>query len=338
MPDRLVLVYSLNDLGINAGNYNFSTLATGGTFTAAGTASPTAATITDTDSQDNVFNDGAPGNASAAPTQQLLNGTIDGTTFTNAPSNPENEFEVFDSNGDSVGFIYDLHNANSAAFSSLQGYVTTFEIVPGETYTVIRTSALPNTNYDTFLTCFAEGTMIDTNKGKIAIENLACEDLVLTQDCGPQPINWIGNRTVVGKGKFAPILIKRGALGNSRDLRVSPLHRMLICDWRAELMFGEPEVLVAAKHLVNGETIYSDECDEVTYFHMLFDRHQIVTSEDILSESFFPGPTTLDCIESEVLEELLALFPELAKDSSSYGQTARMCLRQYEAAIVKSWS
>lgn len=333
MPDRLVLVYSLADVGITAGNYNFATLATGGTFTASATAAPTAATITDTDAEDTVFNDGVPGNFGGAPVNQLLNGTIDGTVFTNAPSNPENEFQVTDSNGNVVGFIYDLHNANSAAFASVQGYVTTFEIVPGETYTVVRTNGLVEADYDTFLTCFAQGTLIDTSRGPVAIEDLAIDDLVMTRDNGVQPIRWIGHSTVAGKGKFAPIRIKKGTLGNTRDLRVSPLHRMLICGWRAELMFGEAEVLACAKHLVNGDTIFADPCDQVTYFHLMFDSHQIISAESCPSESYFPGPTTLDSIDQEMRDELFALFPELESNAKSYGQTARMCTRGEESAF-----
>ena len=336
MPDRLVLVYSLADLGITAGNYNFSTLATGGTFTASATAAPTAATITDTDTEDTIFNDGVPGNFGGAPVNQLLNGTIDGTVFTNAPSNPENEFRVTDSNGDVVGFIYDLHNANSAAFSSMQGYVTTFEIVPGETYTVVRTSSLVQADYDTFLTCFAQGTLIETDKGSIAIEDLVEDDLIVTRDNGVQPIRWIGHSTVVGKGKFAPIRIKKGTFGNTRDLRVSPLHRMLICDWRAELMFGETEVLACAKHLVNGDTIFADPCDQITYFHLMFDRHQIITAENCPSESYFPGPTTMESVDLAIREELFTLFPELASGAKSYGPTARMCIRGKEAGTLQS--
>ena len=338
MPDRLVLVYSLADLGITAGNYNFGTIATGGTFTASATAAPTAATVTDTDIQDTVFNDGVPFNFAGAPTQQLLNGTIDGTTFVNAQTNPENEFEVFDSTGASVGFIYDLHNANSASFASLQGYVTTFEIVAGETYTVGPPNGLGNVNYDTLLTCFAQGTRIETVRGPVAIEDLKLTDLVVTRDREPQQIKWIGRRRVIGKGKFAPVVIKKGALENTQDLRVSQLHRMLICGWRAELLFGASEVLACAKHLINGDTIFLEPCDEISYFHILFDQHEIIVAENCFSESYFPGPTAVGSIDEEVREELFALFPELARDPTSYGATARMCLRKHEAAMVSHFA
>ncbi len=254
-------MYSLADLGINAGNYNFSTLAAGGTFTASATAAPTLVTVDDTDAQNNIYNDGAPGNFAAAPTQQQLTGNVDGTVFTNAPSNPENEFQVTDSGGNIVGFIYDLHNANSAAFSSLQGYVTTFKIVPGETYTVTRTSSLVLANYDTFIACFTRDTLIETEHGHCRIQDLVVGDRVRTLDHGLQPVRWIGSQSVPGTAAFAPIRIKKGALGNTRDLLVSPQHRMLISGWRAEMLFGQEQVLAPAKALVNDITIMRCEVD-----------------------------------------------------------------------------
>ena len=108
MVARTFGMYSLGDIGINAGNYNFSTLATGGTFTASATAAPTLVTLDDTDSQNNIFNDGAPGNFAAAPTLQRLTGNVEGTVFTNVPSNPENEFQVRDSGGNIVGSIFTM--------------------------------------------------------------------------------------------------------------------------------------------------------------------------------------------------------------------------------------
>ena len=114
------------------------------------------------------------------------------------------------------------------------------------------------------IVCFTRGTMIMTPNGEVAIEDLAEGDLVTTRDNGDQPLRWIGSQVVKATGKRAPVMIKEGALGNDRDLRVSQLHRMLIADWRAELMFDEPEVLAAAKHLVNGDTIYVEEnSDEI---------------------------------------------------------------------------
>lgn len=335
MVARNFSMYSLSDLGITAGNYNFSTLATGGTFTASGTAAPTPVVLDDTDSQDSIFNDGAPGSAAAAPTSQLLTGTVDGTVFSGVPSNPENEFEVTDSLGNVVGFIYDLHDANSSAFSSLQGYVTTFDIVPGETYSVVRTSTVPNTNYSSFITCFTHNTLITTADGRRPIQELSCGDEILTMDHGLQRIRWIGSSAVEGKGKFAPIRISKGALGNTRAMLVSPQHRMLLTGWRAEILFGQDQVLIAAKDLVNDSTIYREERSFVRYMHMLFDQHEVVYAEDSPSESFLATQVSLSAQGSEARAEILSLFPQLTLNKQGGVDAARPLVKSSEAGALK---
>ena len=327
-------MYSLADIGINAGNYNFNTLINGGAFTASATAAPTLVTLDDTDSQNNIFNDGAPGNFAAPPTQQLLTGNVDGTNFVNVPSNPENEFQVTDSNGVIVGSIFDLHDANSAAFSSLQGYVTTFKIIPGETYTVTRVSSLVQTDYLEFIACFCRDTLIRTQKGKRAVQDIEIGDLVRTLDHGLQPVRWIGSRSVPGLGNLAPICFRGGALGNSRDLFVSPQHRMLISDWRAELLFGEKQVLATAKELVNDKDITRCEMGMVEYFHILFDQHEIIWAEDCLSESFYISELSLSAQNQQQREELETLFPTLTTDGTSSSPLARMALKSHEVSLL----
>ncbi len=336
MVARTFGMYSLADLGIDAGNYNFSTLANGGTFTASATAAPTLVTVDDTDTQNNFYNDGAPGNFAAAPTQQQLTGDVDGAIFTNAPSNPENEFQVTDSNGVVVGFIYDMHDANSAAFSSLQGYVTTFKVVPGETYTVTRTSTLVRANYDTFIACFTRDTLIETETGHRAIQDIKVSDRVRTMDNGLQSVRWTGSRSVPGTAAFAPIRICKGALGNTRDLLVSPQHRMLITGRRAEMLFGEDQVLAPAKSLVNDSTIVRCEVEMAHYHHLLFDRHEIIFAEGCPSESFYLSDLSLSTQDAAQRDELLQLFPELCNRDAAALPTARTVLKSHEATVLKA--
>lgn len=159
--------------------------------------------------------------------------------------------------------------------------------------------------------CFVRGTMIETVAGPRPIEALQPGDLIVTRDHGPQPVVWISRKTFEAMGRNAPVRICAGALGNDADLWVSQQHRMLIDDWRAELFFGEDEVLVAAKHLVNGDTIYVQPGAEVEYFHLLFEQHEIVWGGGIPSESYFPTRFA-ETNSEETLEELRRMFPELS--------------------------
>jgi hypothetical protein len=184
------------------------------------------------------------------------------------------------------------------------------------------------------IVCFTEGTRISTPYGQRPIETLAIGDLVLTKDNGPRPIRWIGKRTVPAIGKLAPIRFKAGIFDNDRDLLVSPQHRMLCNDWRSSLMFGDSEVLATAKHLINGDTVIQETGGEVTYIHIMFDEHEIVFAENTASESFYPGDCALNAIGGEAREELFSIFPEIRGMTTSYGDTARQCLRHYEAKLL----
>ncbi|RMD88744.1 MAG: type I secretion protein [Alphaproteobacteria bacterium] len=187
--------------------------------------------------------------------------------------------------------------------------------------------------------CFTAGTRIAVPGGERAVEELEVGDLVLTLDHGPQPLRWIGRRKVAGRGDFAPVRFAPGAIGNARELRVSPQHRMLVRGWRAELHFGEAEVLAPARGLVDGDRIHVAPCEEVEYVHLLFDRHEIVFAEGAPSESFFPGEFTLRR-DRAIARELAALFPELfsrsARPAADAGAwtTARPVVRVREAALL----
>jgi len=182
--------------------------------------------------------------------------------------------------------------------------------------------------------CFVRGSLILTEAGEIAVEDLRVGDKVSTLDNGFQEIRWVGSRTVKAVGEVAPILIKKDTLGNSKDLYVSPWHRMLISGWRAELLFGETEVLVAAKHLINDDTIHAKEGGEVEYFHILFDRHEIIYANGSPSESFHPNDVSLGGLASETRAEILDLFPELENGKDSFGPFVRPTLDAHEIALI----
>ncbi|MHA6264770.1 Hint domain-containing protein [Arenibacterium sp. CAU 1754] len=182
--------------------------------------------------------------------------------------------------------------------------------------------------------CFARGTFIETEQGPRAIETLRAGDLIVTRDHGLQPLRWTGSRTVAATGDFAPIRLRKDALDNKRDLIVSPQHRMLITGWRAEILFGETEVLAAAKHLVNDRDISCQEGGMVEYFHLMFDRHEVIFAEDAPTESFHPTEESLEALDEPARDELLTLFPELRVSPANHGDTARRCLRSFEARLL----
>ncbi|MCZ8152029.1 MAG: Hint domain-containing protein [Rhodobacteraceae bacterium] len=181
--------------------------------------------------------------------------------------------------------------------------------------------------------CFARDTLISTRRGDVPVQDLRLGDLIRTVDRGFQPLRWLAARRLTaddlaGAPKLRPIRIRAGALGCGLprwDLTVSPQHRILVRSKVAERMFGSPEVLVAAKQLLelDGVAVVEDGRG-VEYWHLMCDRHEVIFAEGLESETLFPGQEALATIPRECHEELFALFPDLRESGQwSKGRAAR---------------
>ncbi|WP_416319131.1 Hint domain-containing protein [Yoonia sp.] len=173
---------------------------------------------------------------------------------------------------------------------------------------------------DVHIICFTSGTLIRTASGDKQIEDLVVGDTVTTADHGEQVVRWIKSRTIDTAGLRAfpnlrPVRISAGALGGGlpvQDLLVSPQHRVLVRSKIAVTMFGEIEVLVAAKHLIDMPGIaIADDVTEVTYWHFLCDAHEVVFANDAPAETLYTGAVALMSVGLAAREEIFTLFPEL---------------------------
>lgn len=157
---------------------------------------------------------------------------------------------------------------------------------------------------------FSRGTRITMATGaQVPIEDLQVGDRVLTRDDGPQAVRWIGQSTVRATGDFAPVVIAAGTLNNQGDLVVSPDHRLFVYQRSDQIGAGQPELLVKARHLVNGDTVQRREGGFVEYFQILFDRHHIIYAEGIAAESMLVDPRTRPALPQDLLDRLGSILP-----------------------------
>jgi hypothetical protein len=73
-------------------------------------------------------------------------------------------------------------------------------------------------------------------------------------------------------------LTEAGALGGklpSRDLLLSPDHTVSVGG-----------ALIPIRHLINGSTIVQEPIDEVTYYHVELETHDVVVAEGLPCESY----------------------------------------------------
>lgn len=258
---------------------------------------------------------------------------IDGTTY---PSGLriEDEYELWvrDQDGTKyrlVAVSVDSDPDNPYSGSTVIGYTFDGDWPPEETkLTILRGSGEDGQEMHPPPPppCFTTGTLITTLHGEIAIEDLREGDHVLTLDNGPQAIRLILSRRLSARDllrypNLCPIRITAGALGPRtprEDLLVSPQHRMLVASRISARMFDTPEVLVAAKHLIGAPGIVMDRDSAesgagVTYYHILFDSHQLLLANGAPTESLYTGPEALKHLPVDSRTEILTLFPDLAR-------------------------
>lgn len=167
----------------------------------------------------------------------------------------------------------------------------------------------------------AQGTFVMTNLGEVPVEKLKVGDSVITRDHGIRPICWIGTQTIK---KSNPILFKKGAIKNARDLIVSPDHRMVLKGIQAISQFGAKEVLVTAKSMVNDRTIIPVKSDKATYYQILTQQHEIIYIEAVASESFMPDDAALSSLTTHAQDSLSKALHNMNKTTSEYGAPIRV--------------
>lgn len=158
--------------------------------------------------------------------------------------------------------------------------------------------------------------------------------MVSTIDGREVEIRWTAKNAVSGEGRNAPILFRPKSMGNTKEVLLSPHHRVLVGGSEVEILFGVPEVLVAARDLVNGSSIIISPREKVEYIHFACDQHELVFADGMATETLLPGPQSMSNMTTENLKELLQAFPHLKSGWSKYGPAARMCLKHREASLL----
>lgn len=312
------------------------------------TAVPKIIAINDTDSHPDLFDEVTTGQSIVDPV------TIGGTTYA-AGTKIQGAYTLY-AHSDLSGFSVTTFRFGDDGYDYgvVQGVVSTAQMVPGGTY-VFQSGQTTFHHEEGYLPCFVAGTMIETGAAQVPVQLLQVGDAVRTLDHGLCRIRWRGHRHVTAaqlaaRPQLRPIRIVAGALGAgspAADLLVSPHHRVLVRSRVAERMFGAPEVLVAAKHLVGmaGITIAVD-VTSVDYFHLMFDRHEIVFSNGAETESLYAGPGALQGFGAGAREELFTLFPDLrirafpqpaARQLATGHEARRLALRHVQNGRALIW-
>jgi hypothetical protein len=131
--------------------------------------------------------------------------------------------------------------------------------------------------------CFCQGTQILTERGEVAVEELAVGDRVRTVSGELKAIRWIGfgRDLVTRRNSLArPIIVRAGALADgvpARDLHLTHGHALYL-----------EGVLIPVENLVNHRSILWDETSRaVEYYHIELDHHDLLIADGAAAESYY---------------------------------------------------
>jgi len=199
------------------------------------------------------------------------------------------------SSGGAIDVTYLSYVAGGSASVTTSGLLTVS--VGGHTYTQQLSGDLAtqsftlsqDTGSGTLVTaasapCYRSFTLIMTDRGEVAVQDLRVGDRVRTVLGGTAaPIVWVGRREIdcarhPRPKQVWPVRVAAGAFGPGRphrDLFLSPDHAVYV-----------NEVLIPVKYLINGSTIVQVPVKRVTNHHIELPQHDVVLAEGLPAESF----------------------------------------------------
>jgi hypothetical protein len=87
--------------------------------------------------------------------------------------------------------------------------------------------------------------------------------------------------------------------------------------------------------LVNDTTVLSQTAAAgVSYIHIGFDKHQIITANGAKTESLHAGEVSKQHMDLQAREELFTLFPTLRTQPNDWGAPVRPCLKVQESKLL----
>ena len=121
----------------------------------------------------------------------------------------------------------------------------------------------------------ALGTQVMTMDGALPVEFLSPGDRILTR----AGVRRLASVSVQLCQNVDMVRVRAGTLGFDRPCAETlvPLHQMvLIRDWRAQVLYGAPQALVAAGRLADGDLIRIETVAEARIFTLAFETDVVI--------------------------------------------------------------
>jgi len=198
--------------------------------------------------------------------------------------------------------------------------------------------------FESAFAALARGTILATEDGPVAIEDLLPGMKVETRDAGFQPLVWIGTITISPQMPLAhmPARLFRipvDSFGPSRpmpDLMLAPHARLLHRSPKLMDVVHDDSALTPITAFEDGYSVIRvAPASAVNVYHLAFRDHQILRANGLEIESFHPGSDLTNRVGGDSLRLFLSLFPHVdAIDDFGPMVAPRLSAEEYENVIA----
>lgn len=168
---------------------------------------------------------------------------------------------------------------------------------------------------------FARGTLIATETGPVAVEDLAPGAMIETADNGAMELLWVGSMMIFpalpdldeDSAQLTRVTADSFGLGRPMpDLMLGPRARLLHRHSTCRKMFGTEAAFAPARAFIDGfATISVRPATPVRVYHLALDGQQVIFANGMEVESYHPGTQAQTMMDAPTMELFLSLFPHV---------------------------
>ncbi|WP_282119210.1 Hint domain-containing protein [Ruegeria atlantica] len=168
---------------------------------------------------------------------------------------------------------------------------------------------------------FTRGSLVETENGPLAIEDLLPGDLVLTQDGALQTVLWKGSVTLIpgrvdSRGRTRPLTrIMADTFGMQKPLSgviAGPAARLLGAPAHLRHLHEGAEILTPVHEFQDGMSVIETlPPTPIELFHICLKRHSVIKVDGLQFESYHPGVNAARQVSRSLRSIYLNLFAHI---------------------------
>ncbi len=188
----------------------------------------------------------------------------------------------------------------------------------------------------------ARGTVVLTEDGPVAVEDLIPGMRVLTSEFGPVILRWVGSFTVNAqefaaspKPRLLRVMPDAFGLAKPRaDVMLSHRAHILMRQGGGEEAESNPAYMPIRAFEDGVQVISVSPVSSVTFFNLAFDRQATINVNGLEVESFHPAPLSAALRDQGMMHGLLRLFPHI-RSLHEFGAELIPHLTSYEVERLR---